>query len=98
MARHRDRQEIALVDSLKAQTGYPVFLTGDFNEREEAFHRVTGGGAAVAANGGVSGNVGIDWIFGTPDVTFSDYVRDNSTIARISDHPLIDARRRSPAS
>lgn len=79
-------KEAALVRSLKAQYGYPVFLTGDFNERDEALRGITGGGGIVAA--GVSG---IDWIFGTSDVAFSGYVRDNSTIGKISDHPLVYA-------
>ncbi len=84
-------KEAALMSSLKANTGYPVFLTGDFNERSEAFYKVTAGGRAVAASGGLTGSTGIDWIFGTPDIAFSGYVRDNSTIGRISDHPLIYA-------
>jgi len=91
-------KQAALMASLRAQSGYPVFLTGDFNERGEAFCRVTAGGRAIAANGGTSspcrlpGTNGIDWIFASPSgVSFTGYVRDNSTIGRISDHPLIYA-------
>jgi hypothetical protein len=84
-------KEAALMSSLRANTGYPVFLTGDFNERSEAYYKVTAGGRAVAASGGLTGSTGIDWIFGTPDVLFSGYVRDNSTIGHISDHPLVYA-------
>jgi len=79
-------KEASLMRTLHADTGYPVFLTGDFNEREEALHGITGGGGVVAA--GISG---IDWIFGTSDVSFSGYVRDDSTRGRISDHPLVYA-------
>lgn len=79
-------KQASLMRSLHAETGYPVFLAGDFNEREEALRGMTGGGGVVAA--GVSG---IDWIFGTSDVTFSGYVRDDSTRGRISDHPLVYA-------
>ena len=38
------------MSSLRANTGYPVFLTGDFNERSEAYYKVTAGGRAVAAS------------------------------------------------
>jgi len=79
-------KEASLMRTLHADTGYPVFLTGDFNEQSEALHGITSGGGIVAA--GVSG---IDWIFGTSDVTFSGYVRDDSTRGHISDHPLVYA-------
>lgn len=100
-ARWRDvatRKQAALMSRLRAETGYPVFLAGDFNERREAFCKVTAGGTAVAANGGSGGppcrppgNSKIDWLFATPDVTFSGYVRDASVIGHISDHALYHA-------
>ena len=85
--------EIALMNRLQAD-GTPVFLMGDFNERNEAFCRVTVGADAIAANGGsggppcvMPGNAGIDWIFGSDDgVTFSGYQRIEN---RISDHPML---------
>jgi hypothetical protein len=95
-------KEIALMNDLQApqspnQLGIPTFLMGDFNEKAEAFCRVTAGANAQAANGGVTSpcqlpsNHGIDWIFGsTPGVAFSGYVRmDGGLVNRVSDHPMI---------
>jgi len=95
-------KEIALMNDLQEpdnanDLGIPTFLTGDFNEKSEAFCRVTAGANAQAANGGTASpcrlpaNHGIDWIFGsTPGVTFSGYVRmDGGLVNRVSDHPLI---------
>jgi endonuclease/exonuclease/phosphatase family metal-dependent hydrolase len=87
--------EIALVNKLKPTA--PVVLMGDFNERSEAFCRVTNGGRMHAANGGAAvggcrppAGSGIDWIFGTPDVAFSSYVRNKSSLVRrTTDHPLV---------
>jgi len=97
-------KEIALMNDLQApenpgEMGTPVFLVGDFNEKAEAFCRVTANANAQAANGGtrspcrLPSNHGIDWIFGsTPGVTFSDYHRiDGGLVNRVSDHPLIFA-------
>lgn len=92
------RREIALVRDL-AQNGNPVVLVGDFNERSEAFCMVTGGGDIGAANGGSVGGscapppqAGIDWIFGTTDVDFSEYVRQQGgLVARTTDHPVVVA-------
>ncbi len=93
------RREIAMVRTL-AQSGNPVLLLGDFNERSEAFCAVTGGGDIGAANGGSVGgscapppDAGIDWIFGTTDIGFSDYLRhQDAVVARTTDHPVIVAR------
>jgi endonuclease/exonuclease/phosphatase family metal-dependent hydrolase len=96
------QKEIALMNDLQEpqsdnQLGIPTFLMGDFNEKAEAFCRVTAGADAQAANGGVSSpcqlpaNHGIDWIFGSiPGVTFSGYSRlDGGLVNRVSDHPLV---------
>lgn len=98
-------KEIALMNQLQApesphKPGIPTFLTGDFNEKAEAFCRVTAGANAQAANGGTRSPCrlppkhGIDWIFGsTPGVEFSNYVRlDGGLVDRTSDHPLIHAQ------
>ncbi|MCB0896907.1 MAG: endonuclease/exonuclease/phosphatase family protein [Nocardioides sp.] len=93
------RREIAAVRSL-ADNGNPVLLLGDFNERGEAFCMVTGGGDIGAANGGSVGGAcspppgaGIDWIFGTTDIEFSDYVRyQDGLVQRTTDHPAVVAR------
>jgi endonuclease/exonuclease/phosphatase family metal-dependent hydrolase len=88
--------EIATVHRLQA-TGLPVVFTGDFNERSEAFCRITAATALHAANGGsTSGpchlppNHGIDWIFGSPGVSFAGYVRQGR-VHGATDHPLIVA-------
>jgi hypothetical protein len=101
-ARHRmeaTRREITLVRTLSSG-GNPVLLLGDFNERGQAFCMVTRGGGIIAANGGShSGNcapparAGIDWIFGTNDIVFSDYRRhQDGRVRTITDHPVVIAR------
>lgn len=87
--------EISLVNRLHAQTGFPVILTGDFNERSEAFCKITSRAPVRAANGGSAGGRcspppahGIDWIFGTEDVAFSNYGFRRSGV---SDHPIISS-------
>jgi endonuclease/exonuclease/phosphatase family metal-dependent hydrolase len=93
--------EVALANRLRAETGYPVFITGDMNEREKVFCPMTGGAAMVAANGGsnVAGAcrppspMNVDWIFGSDMVTFTGYFRDDGPfVNRTSDHPMIVAR------
>lgn len=89
-------RQIALFNRLEA-TGVPQFVTGDMNERDEYFCRVTAGTPLIAAAGGR--NVGgcapprptqIDWIFGSPGVAFSGYTIDRSPLVRRStDHPVI---------
>ena len=85
--------EIALVNRLHAQTGYPVIMTGDFNERGEAFCPVTSRTPMHAAAGGSTGgrcippgDARIDWIFGTPEIAFANYGFRHS---RASDHPIV---------
>jgi endonuclease/exonuclease/phosphatase family metal-dependent hydrolase len=87
--------EASLVNRLHAQTGFPVILTGDFNERSEAFCKLTSRSPVRAANGGSTGGRcypprahGIDWIFGTEDVAFSNYGFRRSGV---SDHPIISS-------
>jgi endonuclease/exonuclease/phosphatase family metal-dependent hydrolase len=89
--------QVNLMNNLKAD-GIPVILMGDFNERAEAFCRVTSGAGAHAANGGTTSpcrppaGQGIDWIFGTPSLGFGSYVRLRTPlIARTTDHPLVAA-------
>lgn len=89
------RLEITLANRLNRRTSLPVVLMGDFNERQEAFCKVTGGGL-VAANGGTArpcrppADIGIDWIFGTRDIEFSDYQRlESPLVDRLTDHPVL---------
>ena len=101
--RWRDRAtsiEISLANRLMDDTGLPVFITGDMNEREEYFCRMTGGAPMVAARGGTH-NGGcqprnpraVDWIFGSQGVTFSGYFEDRSHLVDITtDHPVVVSR------
>ena len=97
--RHRTAattREISLFNELE-KSGIPQFVTGDMNEREEYFCRVTGATPLVAAAGGsndgacvVPRPTQIDWIFGSPGVDFSGYTVDRSpTVRRTTDHPVV---------
>ena len=92
------RLEVALVNRLRAETGLPVVVTGDMNEREEYFCAMTRGAPMVAANGGSNGPGGcepparmvIDWIFGPSGTWFSGYVADRSrAVRRTTDHAMV---------
>ena len=79
------------------RTGIPVFITGDMNERDSYFCRMTAGAPMVAARGGTHnggcqpGNPrAVDWIFGSQGVTFSSYYEDRSRLVDITtDHPVV---------
>ncbi|TWG95128.1 Endonuclease/Exonuclease/phosphatase family protein [Nocardioides sp. J9] len=87
---------VATVNRLKAE-GIPIFLTGDMNDREAFFCRVLPPTGMVAAVGGSTaggcrppGQMPVDWIVATPDVSFSGFVNDKSTVARrVSDHHYV---------
>jgi hypothetical protein len=79
-------------------TGVPVFLTGDMNEREGAFCPITGKAPMQAARGGSNrdgrcraGNPRyVDWAFGSSNLAFSHYVEDRGRVdRRTSDHPIV---------
>ncbi len=90
-------KEILIANQLRAETGLPVFITGDMNERAEYFCAMTGGTDLEAALGGSNDGAChppriryVDWIFGSQDVTFSGYLEDASQFVRhTSDHPMI---------
>ena len=91
----------ARLANLLVDTGLPVFITGDMNERADYFCRLTSRAPMVAARGGtnIAGRCEaanppeVDWIFGSQGVQFSDYVEDDSALVdRASDHPLIATR------
>lgn len=93
--------EIQLANRLISETGYPVFFTGDMNEREQYFCRLTGSAPMKAANGGSNDGgcrppsypMPVDWIFGSDEVEFLAYFRDESAfVRRTSDHPMIVAQ------
>ncbi|WP_167880536.1 endonuclease/exonuclease/phosphatase family protein [Nocardioides guangzhouensis] len=91
-------REIALANELSA-SGYPVFFTGDFNDRADYFCPLTANTTLKAANGGSTGSgcappprMQVDWIFGSDAVSFSGYrVIDGGLVNRTSDHPLVAA-------
>jgi hypothetical protein len=94
--------EVALANTLH-NTGLPVVLTGDMNERQKVFCPMTGHAPMKAARGGTNRDGVcdaqrpwyVDWIFGSKRIAFSGYVEDNGTLdQKTTDHPVIvsDAR------
>jgi hypothetical protein len=90
-------REVTLFGALR-KTGYPVFVTGDMNERQSWFCSVAGPGDLKAAAGGeggrdgcsVAGGFRIDWIAGSHDVIFSNYRQDSSSLVSwMTDHPVM---------
>jgi len=85
--------QIALFNQLR-DTGRPVLVTGDMNEKAEWFCKAALGAGLVAANGGSGaggcvlppGPLRIDWIMGGGGVDFSGYVQDGASLAGITDH------------
>ena len=93
-----DRIERAKIIELR-KTGRPVFITGDFNDREKAFCPMTAGKLTISPNSIPSTTCAyprqqsIDWIFAAGQARFSYYLRDKySQPANISDHPVVRAR------
>jgi len=81
------------------KTRRPVFITGDFNDREKAFCPLTAGKLTISPNSVPSmtcrypRQTSIDWIFAAGQARFSHYLRDTySQRADISDHPVVRAR------
>ena len=79
--------------------GFPLVVTGDFNGVLKPFCVLSRVGGLSAANGGESGHrcvpskrSGVDWIFGSQQVRFLDYVQDRTALVRrTSDHPIVVA-------
>jgi hypothetical protein len=94
--------EIALANRLIRETDAPVFITGDMNERDAYFCRLTSRTPMLAARGGSNDRAcqpqdprAVDWIFGSQGVSFTDYTEDRSELVdRTTDHPLVVARAR----
>ena len=81
------------------QSGRPVFLTGDFNDRQLAFCPLTADKLTISPNSVPSTSCAppkqfsIDWIFAAGQTRFSYFIRDTSTQqANISDHPFVFAK------
>jgi endonuclease/exonuclease/phosphatase family metal-dependent hydrolase len=77
-------------------TGRPVFITGDFNDRQPAFCALTASKLMISPNSIPSNTCAypkessIDWVFAAGQARFSNFKRDTATQAgRISDHPLV---------
>lgn len=94
-------RQIAKVNELRASTGLPVFMTGDMNEKDSYFCKVTGSTDLIAANGGSNSGSGcsvprptqVDWIFGSSNTWFTSYLADRSPLVRkTTDHPMIVSR------
>ncbi|NUS51052.1 MAG: hypothetical protein HOQ22_08460, partial [Nocardioidaceae bacterium] len=91
-------KEARLAKRLHHDSGLPVFLTGDMNEREQAFCPLTGRAPLRAARGG-SHRDGrcradnpryVDWIFASLAVRVTGYVEDRGRLdRRTSDHPVV---------
>ena len=86
--------EIATLRSVLGASSVPLLFTGDFNEHHEAYCRLTATGLLTAAPGGSNCRrtpwQGIDWVFGTSQVDFSDWVVDRSALVqRTTDHPMV---------
>lgn len=86
-------QQVDLLNRLK-RSGLPVILTGDMNEKEKVFQRMSREADMNAANELPSGKLpkrlGIDWIFGSQDVTFKAFERVGESVSRkISDHAML---------
>jgi len=81
------------------RSGRPVFLTGDFNDREKAFCPMTAEKLTISPNSVPRMTCvhprqwTIDWIFAAGQTRFSYYLRDTyAQRANISDHPVVRAR------
>lgn len=90
-------KQTALVNRLKQQTGLPVVVTGDFNDKEKAFTTMTGQAGLHAANAGPGGRMpkrmSLDWIFGSQSVRFSGFTNVvKGVYHRITDHAMIMSR------
>ena len=101
--------EMATINGLRSDTGLPVYLTGDMNERDIVFCRMTAGTDMVSANGGSNSGTGglggcsptrptyIDWIFGSPETRFTNYHANRGPkIRKSTDHPMIVAEAELP--
>ena len=94
---NRDRalaEQVTLVNRLKRESGLPVIVTGDMNEKVKYFDGMTRDAGMHAANEGPGGKppkqMGIDWIFGSAGVKFSRFLRERGPLGRkVSDHAML---------
>jgi hypothetical protein len=91
--------QVALANTLW-ESGVPLILTGDMNERQTYFCAMTTKAPMKAAAGGSWGSSAcrppaesrIDWIFGSNFVKFSGFrVVSGKLVSKTTDHPLVYA-------
>jgi endonuclease/exonuclease/phosphatase family metal-dependent hydrolase len=91
--------QVALANRLH-ESGVPLVLTGDMNERETYFCAMTTKAPMKSASGGSWGasackppkDVRIDWVFGANYLRFDNYrVNRGDLVQKITDHPMIVA-------
>ncbi|CUR60945.1 putative Endonuclease/exonuclease/phosphatase [metagenome] len=89
--------EAALARELTAD-GTPMIITGDMNDREEYACRLTGSAPMHSADGAhteggscrLPRQMNVDWIFGSPSISFTGFVTDRSSLVnRTTDHPMV---------
>lgn len=93
----RDRAlalQAELIEKLRRETGLPVILTGDMNDKvpyRDGIAKQADMHAANDPNGPRPAPASfVDWIFGSADVAFSRWRRDASSVQRrISDHGML---------
>lgn len=89
--------ELRTVRAVTSGSDVPLVFTGDFNERYEAYCRLSRSHVLTAAPGNSGGCDrppwdGIDWIFGSPSVYFSDWRVDRGALVQsTTDHPFVMA-------
>jgi len=99
------RKEIALARR-KFDEGVPLVITGDMNEREKYFCNMVAKAPMRAANGGKNPKsapcdtpepMGIDWIFGSRYIDFTQYKKlETPLVHRTTDHPFLVTRASIP--
>ena len=104
--RDRARQKQIALANRKFTEGVPLIITGDMNEREKYFCNMVAKAPMRAANGGSNPEgkpcdtpepMGIDWIFGTRYIDFTQYAKvESDLVQRTTDHPFIVARASIP--
>lgn len=97
--------QVALANRLH-ESGVPLVLTGDMNERESYFCSMTTQAPMKSASGGSWGaspcsppkDVRIDWVFGSNYLKLTNYrVNRGNLVQKITDHPMIVADVTVPA-
>ncbi len=93
--------EADTVNALHEETpDVPVFFTGDMNDRAKFFCPITAATTLKSANGGsndggtctVPRPTQIDWIMGSPQVSFSGYTAlKDALVRKTTDHPMVYA-------